>query len=102
MSDKICVSCQIEMRVKKNGVDLVSMDCQGFPIEIFSADLWHCPSCETELILGTGRKPNVIGRDACEEYLLTNGLIGDEKHVFSFWLNQKEKEQAQEASKYQK
>ena len=45
----ICIKCNREFRVKRNGV-LVHVGNQNY----FSADLWECPQCDTEIISGYG------------------------------------------------
>jgi ribosomal protein L37AE/L43A len=40
----ICVKCQLQMRVKKNGFPLVAMAGRD-AYQLWSSDLWECPSC---------------------------------------------------------
>lgn len=87
---RVCVSCEIEMRPKQNGVVLVEAATHGF-LSLHQADLWHCPTCGIEAIIG-------VANDA-----LYNHWEGDivaevrrreargEKVVLC-WLNQKEKD----------
>ena len=48
---KVCVKCQVEMRVKQNGVVLVEAATWGM-LTLRQADLWHCPACGFEAVLG--------------------------------------------------
>lgn len=53
---KVCVSCQIELRPKENGIVAVVMADFG-PCELYEADVWHCNSCGWEGVLGFAAKP---------------------------------------------
>jgi hypothetical protein len=48
----ICVDCQTEYRVEKNGV-LVHVGDALF----YNADLFSCPKCNREMVAGFGREP---------------------------------------------
>lgn len=52
----ICVKCQVEMRPKENGVGAVEM-VGADPYRLWDADLWACPACGVQAILGFGRLP---------------------------------------------
>lgn len=51
----ICWKCQIEMAPEKNGVHLVGMAHFG-PQAIWNADLWYCPECGIQVVVGLGSK----------------------------------------------
>ena len=53
---KVCVRCQVELRPKKNGVGAIMMASFG-PYQLYDADLWACPICGVELLLGFGARP---------------------------------------------
>lgn len=58
---KFCAACEIELRVKENGVLAVSMGDQG-PLECYQADLWECPECGVELVwISAGQQPHALG-----------------------------------------
>lgn len=63
----ICISCQRFFKPKKNGfyftegMERVSGALSGTqepenwkPYKIWSGDLWQCPGCGSEIIVGTG------------------------------------------------
>lgn len=56
MTGKVCVKCQVEMRPELNGVGALSM-AGAQPYELYDADLWKCPTCGVEMILGFGKRP---------------------------------------------
>lgn len=66
----ICVPCERYMRPKKNGVWFVegmpSENCAApgkaeadkwRPYKLWSGDLWACPDCGAEIIVGVGWEP---------------------------------------------
>ena len=73
MTKPICVPCERFMRPKKNGVSWLEMapmsnEADGDdtrPVhrkgwrayKLWMADLWHCPDCHHEVIVGHGRDP---------------------------------------------
>ena len=51
MTGKVCAKCRIELRPKTN--DIVAIEMADFgPYKIWAADLWGCPECGAEVILG--------------------------------------------------
>ena len=52
----VCVECEVDMRPFKNGVALLDMALWG-PYKIWEADLWQCPICGHEVIVGFGEQP---------------------------------------------
>ena len=53
MPKMICAKDQTELRPKKNGVYLVeTFQPDRKPYRIWSADLWICPECGSEIISG--------------------------------------------------
>lgn len=69
MPKPICVKCHTFFRPKKNGFYfLEGMPLKGalpglaepdrwMPYKIWSADLWECQSCGTEIVVGVGAQP---------------------------------------------
>lgn len=67
----VCVPCERFMRPKKIGYYfLEGMPSFGFtergvgkgaigwePYKLWAGDLWYCPTCLTEIIVGTGMNP---------------------------------------------
>lgn len=92
---KSCVECNVELRVKENGVLAVSMDNQDFPCEIYIADMWQCPNCLRRSILGIGVRPIVVGVEECKKRLEENAARDKPETVTRVWLNYKEKFEAE-------
>jgi hypothetical protein len=66
----ICVSCERFMRPKRNGICFVEGMPTGNsarpgkaepnkwkPYKLWAGDLWHCPDCRTEIVVGVGMRP---------------------------------------------
>jgi len=65
----ICVPCERFMRSKHNGIYFiegmpvtpdhrVGKGAEGWqPYKIWCGDLWHCPTCGTQSIVGVGNGP---------------------------------------------
>lgn len=51
-----CVDCQTYLRPRKNGVNVLETFEDGKPYAIWLADLWECPDCGKQVILGYGLK----------------------------------------------
>lgn len=88
---RVCVSCEVEMRPKQNGVVLVEAAVFGF-LALYSADVWHCPVCEHEAIIGVADTPlyghwegNIV------EEIRRREKRGE--RIIVCWANQKEKDQ---------
>ena len=47
----VCVGCEVEMKPEKNGVGVLDMAEFG-PYKIWDADLYKCPECGCEVIVG--------------------------------------------------
>ena len=56
MKQPICVNCRVSLRCEKTGVDVEAMTGQ-MPYQIWSGDLFECPSCGIRVISGFGSKP---------------------------------------------
>lgn len=51
-----CADCSTIMRPRKNDVCVhITMD-DGRPYQLWQADLWECPDCGKQVILGYGMK----------------------------------------------
>lgn len=58
MPKPVCVPCKQEFKVKKNGVIVQeNLSPSGNPYKIWSADLWECPKCHTQILSGYGLSP---------------------------------------------
>jgi hypothetical protein len=55
MNRPICVECRAELRPEKNGVT-VSYN-NGKTCEANQGDLWRCPVCEKEIVMGIAQSP---------------------------------------------
>lgn len=85
-----CPKCQLELRVKKNGVGVESMADFG-SYQYFHVDLWICPECGLEILAGFGAKPIV---EHCQKSRYEQFIATDRAHnvpVFRYWANQQEK-----------
>jgi DNA-directed RNA polymerase subunit RPC12/RpoP len=51
----VCVKCNREMRPEKNGVGCLDLADFG-PYKIWDSDLWKCPGCGYEILVGFGQK----------------------------------------------
>lgn len=85
---KVCVRCQVELRPKKNGVGGLLMSANG-PHQIYDADLWVCPTCGIEVLLGFGRHP--LRADHQPDF---HEAIESYPQVMRFWSSTEEKDQA--------
>lgn len=68
----VCVPCERFMRPKRNGYYFiegmptdqksgVGKDATGWvPYKIWCGDLWYCPTCEAEIVVGVGREPITV------------------------------------------
>jgi hypothetical protein len=56
MRQPICVKCQVSLKCIKTGVDVEAM-AADMPYQIWSGDLFECPSCHVEIVSGFGQQP---------------------------------------------
>lgn len=56
-SNYICVACEKEMRWLKNGVVVEEHKEDGSAYKIWVADLWGCPKCGHQCLLGFSDHP---------------------------------------------
>ena len=56
MHRPVCVKCEVELRPKKNGVGLLDYADFG-EYQIWDADLWECPRCNYQIVIGFGHSP---------------------------------------------
>jgi len=87
---KVCAKCRIELRAKKNGVMVVEMAGFG-PCAIHQADLWACPECGMEVVVGFGRKACAYHYEETFEAVMERLRRSDDP-VIEFWATQSEKE----------
>jgi len=69
VTGKVCVRCQRELRCKENQVGALLMDGNA-PDVLHDADLWECPGCGFEVVLGFGRAPMAYGAERDFEKIL--------------------------------
>lgn len=53
----ICVQCKCHYRPKRNGYEFVTTMNDGAPYQLWRGDLWACPECGHETVIGFGHKP---------------------------------------------
>lgn len=53
---RVCVKCQCFLSCKKNSVTVVEMASFG-PAALWRADMWECPQCGYQTIVGFGVGP---------------------------------------------
>lgn len=51
-----CVGCKTTLRPRKNDVCVLTTFDGGKPYQLWQADLWECPDCGNQVILGYGAK----------------------------------------------
>jgi len=49
----VCVKCQVELRNRMSGVGVLDI-AQFGPYKVWDADLYYCPSCGFEVVIGFG------------------------------------------------
>lgn len=90
MSTRVCPECQIEMRPLKNGVYAVAMACFG-PVDIYAADLWHCPECHKKVLCGFAPEPFASHYEPDFAPTLSRLEASLNALVIPYWLNAGEK-----------
>jgi hypothetical protein len=50
----VCVKCQIELRPQRNGVGVLDM-AKDEPYQLCEADMYRCPGCGFEVVIGFAR-----------------------------------------------
>lgn len=55
MSRPICVECRVEYSCKKNEVLINDPAARGFDATYWYADMWECPGCKHQVIVGRGK-----------------------------------------------
>lgn len=77
----VCVKCALEMRPEKNDVRVEDMDGPlGF--RLYSADLWKCEGCGTQVIAGFGSGPIV---NAFQPGYAAERATAQPKYLFQSW-----------------
>ena len=84
MSGKVCVKCQVELRPKTNGIAAVEMASFG-PYKIWMADVWRCPVCGWEGILGFSSEPIAEHHRPHFAAELEKAQDTGGHHVIEFW-----------------
>lgn len=58
MPKRVCATCEIELKPELTGVIVAEMFKQDTEIyKLWMADLYKCPNCGSEIVLGFGAKP---------------------------------------------
>ena len=52
----VCVKCEVDLRPETNGVKVLDHANFG-PYKLWDADLWKCPICEIQVVIGFGSLP---------------------------------------------
>ena len=55
MTNYSCVQCLTLLRPRKNDVCVHITTSDGLPYQLWQADLWECPDCGNQVLLGFGR-----------------------------------------------
>jgi len=53
----VCAGCECLMTHERSGLLVEERTDEDGPYKIWSADLWRCPHCGTELLTGFGAEP---------------------------------------------
>ncbi len=56
MPAPICVKCQLEMRCEQNDYLVNDVRAADFPPTFWLGDLFRCPQCGTEIVVGFGHE----------------------------------------------
>ncbi len=61
----VCVKCQCELRPEKVGVSVLDMfnpsdKAEPQPYQLWGADIYKCPKCKYEIIIGFANLPYAI------------------------------------------
>ena len=76
-----CVACQTYLRPRKNEI-YVLIENDDVAHAVWCADLWECPDCGTQVILGYGQQPvSKNYKDDFEYYVekCTHSIVGPMK-----------------------
>ena len=58
MPKSVCVKCEVELKPEYTGVIVAEMMHNNTEIyKLWEADLWKCPECGLEVVLGFGSMP---------------------------------------------
>lgn len=58
MPKSVCVNCEVELKPEHNGVIVAEMMQNNTKIyKLWGADLWKCPECGLEVVLGFAQRP---------------------------------------------
>ena len=72
----VCVSCNVEMRVQKNGVVVLDHASYG-EYAITEADLWRWPKCKHDVVLGFAMFPYARHHEEHFKGLVAHARIDD-------------------------
>lgn len=82
MGRPICVKCEVEFRMKIAGIYVKEMYRHNQEVyKVWSADLWECPLCGTQIVFGFGNNPLAHGSDEEEMREVLKKLENPERVV---------------------
>lgn len=85
---KVCAQCCVELRPETNGV-LVVLYASFGPYQAYHADLWRCPTCSNDVLLGFGQPiAEHFSHDLTD--MMTQAR-GQGEPVFRFWENERQR-----------
>jgi len=74
-----CVPCSTYLRPRKNEITVLETFEDGRPYKIWAADLWECPDCGHQIVLGYGQQCLTEHfKDDFQDYLkrVTHTIVG--------------------------
>ena len=89
MPKSVCMKCEVELRPEENGVVVADMFQGNQKVyRLWSADLWKCPLCGIEIVLGFAKGPFMIHHEGdieakLNELLLQGKTIIKDKEVLN-------------------
>ncbi len=86
MPAPICVKCQVEMRCEKNDRLVNDVRAADFPPTYWLGDLFRCPKCHTEIVVGFGGEMD----DVTVENLREGGALSGDSMCFAYSPGQRE------------
>lgn len=71
-SNYVCVKCEREMMPERTGVTVEEHTDDGGPYKIWSADLYYCPKCGHQCLVGFADRPLAHHHQTAEYNTLRN------------------------------
>ncbi len=80
---RICVKCEREFKPEKNGVIVVEMFQRNTKIyKLWEADLWKCPVCGIEIVVGFAQYPYAEHFSANCEEIVGKAVAANKKIIY--------------------